>query len=34
MQIPGACGRKKVTRSRHDMLQTVMDRALKPDELV
>ncbi len=32
--IPGAWGIKKVTRSHHDMPETVMDRALKPDEPV
>jgi hypothetical protein len=29
--IPGAWGSKEVTRICHDMLQPVMDRALKPD---
>ncbi len=32
--IPGAWGRGVRNRSRNDMLQTVMDRVLKPDELV
>jgi hypothetical protein len=32
--ILGAWGSKKETRNRQNMLQTVMDHALKPDELV
>lgn len=31
--VPGAWGSKQVARNRHDMLQTVTDRTLKPDEL-